>query len=322
MRSFRTALLGAIALAAAATASAAPFPDPQANAPRALGQSEIVADFAVGNFLENLVVTASGDVIVTDFVAKTLWRIDPETGARTAFATFDRNIAGVVAYRGGYLVTSPSETGSVVYFVSRAGAVSEFVALPAGVYSNGIAAFGGNRFLIADSAGGGVWLLNAGTRETTNWVRDERLTPAGASSPFIPAANGVRRQGGYVYVSSMHRQLLLRSRINRDGSAGPLETIAENVFLDDFAVGSDGVVFATTHVFDSVLRITPDGQVTTVADHSNGLRGPTSISFGPRRGGVQSFYVTNNGQLYIQPATGPETGRLVRIDLPTDLARR
>lgn len=321
--SLKTTLVAVLAAGAFATSALAqPFPDPQASAPKALGQTTIVADFAVGNFLENLVVDGKA-VIATDYVAKTLFRIDPATGNREAIARFERSIAGVAAYREGWIVTAPGETGpSVLFRVSRSGAVREALTLPAGVFSNGITPFGRDKFLIADSAGGGIWLANLRTGEVTNWVTDVRLTPAGPSSPFIPAANGVRVRNGYVYVSSMHRQMLLRARINRDGSAGPLETVAENVFLDDFAVARDGTVFGTTHIFDSVIRISPDGQVSTVADHSGGLRGPTSIVFGPRRHGVQSLYVTNNGQLYIQPPTGPESGRLVRVDLPAAQAVR
>jgi sugar lactone lactonase YvrE len=312
-----TSLIAAVSLAAlASSASATPFPNPQANAPQAIATTQVVAEYPVGTFLENLIV--EGDyVIATDFVAKALYRINRRTGERTTIATLPNHAPGVAARPGGgYVLSGSTASGQpVVFGVTAAGAVSVLAQLPQGAFPNGITRFDGDRYVVADSARGAIYLVDAASGAVSTWFQDPILTSDGVVQPFIPGANGVRRHGNYIYVSSMQRQLLLRLPINRDGSAGAVETVARNVFLDDFAVARDGTVYGTTHVFDSVIRIRPSGDVTTIATHDQGLLGPTSAYFGPEGNGNQVLYVTNNGQLYVQPEGGPGTGRIVRIDL-------
>lgn len=321
----RKTLFAAVSLAAmAGTASATPFPDPQADAPKAIAATQVVAEYPVGTFLENLII--EGDyVIATDYVAKALYRIDRRTGERTVIATLPNHAPGVAARQGGgYILSGMSaESQPVVYGVNATGAVAVIARLPQGAFPNGITRFDGDRYLIADSARGAIYMVDAASGSVSTWYQDAALTSDGVVKPFIPGANGVRRQGEYIYVSSMQKELLLRIRVDRDGGAGAVKAIARDVFLDDFAVARDGTVYGTTHIFDSVIRIRPDGEVTTIATHDQGLLGPTSAAFGPEGDSNQVLYVTNNGQLYVQPDGGPGTGRIVRIDLGrTQDARR
>lgn len=316
MKTFVKAIATASLLALAGAATATPFPDPQAAAPQEIAAAQTVAEYPVGTFLENLIV--EGDyVIATDYVAKALYRIDRRTGERTTIASLPNHAPGVAARRGGgYVVSGSTAEGQpVVFGVTRDGQVSVLANLPEGAFPNGISVFDRDRYVVADSARGAIYLVDIRNGAVSTWFQDAILTSDGVVQPFIPGANGVRRHGNYLYVSSMQRSLLLRLPINRDGSAGALETVASNVFLDDFAIARDGTVYGTTHIFDSVIRIRPDGGVTTVATAAQGLLGPTSAYFGPEGNGNQVLYVTNNGQLYVQPEGGPGTGRVVRIDL-------
>jgi hypothetical protein len=316
MKTLSTLIAAVSLFAVSGAALATPFPDPQAAAPEAIAQSRVVAEYPVGTFLENLIVEGNY-VIATDFVAKALYRIDRRTGERTTIATLPNHAPGVAARPGGGYVLSGStaEGQPVVFGVTREGTVSVLAQLPQGAFPNGISRFDGDRYLVADSARGAIYLVNTANGAVSTWFQDPILTSDGVVQPFIPGANGVRRHGNFIYVSSMQRQLLLRLPINRDGSAGAVQTVARNVFLDDFAIARDGTVYGTTHIFDSVIRIRPNGEVTTIATHDQGLLGPTSAYFGPEGNGNQVLYVTNNGQLYVQPAGGPGTGRVVRIDL-------
>lgn len=312
----RSTLLAAIAVLVTATAAhAAPFPDPQANAPVKLAAAKVVGEYPVGTFLENLVVEGN-DIIATDLASNALYRINKTTGARRTIAQLPSPAAGIAPYNGGYVVTGASGDGQpAVLGVTRAGVVTKIVDLPRGGFLNGISPFDRNRFLVADSGAGAIYLVDVAKKSATVWFQDPILTSDGVFKPFIPGVNGVRRRGSYVYASSMQQQLLLRFPVNPDGTAGKFETIARNVALDDFAVTRDGTVYATTHIFDSVLKITPNGAITTVATHDQGLLGPTSTYFGTERGGEAVLYVTNNGQMYIPPAEGPGTARIVRIQL-------
>jgi sugar lactone lactonase YvrE len=316
MKTLSTFVAAVSLIAIAGPASATPFDDPQANGPQDIAATTIVSEYPVGTFLENLIV--EGDTIVaTDYVAKALYRINRTTGERTTIAQLPNHAPGVAARpKGGYVLTGATVEGKpVVFGVTKAGAVSVLAQLPEGAFPNGISRFDGDRYIVADSARGAIYLVDAAKGTVSTWFQDPILTSDGVVKPFIPGANGVRRHGKFVYVSSMQRELLLRVAINRNGSAGAVETVANSVFLDDFAVARDGTVYGTTHIFDSVVRIRPNGEVTTIATHDQGLLGPTSAYFGPEGNGNQVLYVTNNGQLYVQPAGGPGTGRIVRIDL-------
>jgi sugar lactone lactonase YvrE len=320
----RTALSRSIlALPLAALIFAAPFArsqpilDPQAAAPREIAPSKIVAEYPIGTFLENLLVEPSR-ILATDYVGKQLFAIDLKTGKSAVFATFPGHIGGIVARGNSYIVTGWTAEGrGVLYAVTQSGRPEVALMLPEGAFPNGIAKLDANRYLVTDSAQGVVYLADFRTSKPSHmvWLSHPTLTTDTKAKPLIPGANGIHRHGDYVYIAAMHQKTLLRAAVKSGGSAGPVETVAKNVFLDDFAVAGDGTVYGTTHVFDSVLRISPSGAVTVVADRTSGLRGPTAAAFGPATPKGHALYVTNNGQLYIQPPGGPETGRLVRIDL-------
>lgn len=320
--SLRSLLLGAVAATALSAAQAAPFADPRADAPRALGKATVVASFDVGNFLENLVVEGN-EAIVTDYVAKTLFRVNLDTGARSTIAKFEGHIGALVSIGSGYwLVPGWTADGrAVVQTVDDRGRIAIVAHLPEGAFPNGATRLDNGTFLIGDSARGEIYRFDLKSAKVSTWLRHEVLAPVSVTTPMIPGVNGIRRHGGFVYAANMQRKTLSRIHIARDGSAGAIEPVADRVFIDDFAVGDDGTVYAATHLFDSVIKIEPGGAVTTVADHGSGLRGPTAVAFGPRRGRSLSLIVTNNGQLYIPPPSGPENGRLIRIDLQEKQAK-
>jgi hypothetical protein len=93
------------------------------------------------------------------------------------------------------------------------------------------------------------------------------------------------------------------------------EVYAPDVFVDDFAIDTEGRIIATTHVHASVVRIGTDRRVTQLAGKAEGLEGATAVALreGPS-GRLQAVVVTNGG-VYVPPAGGVETAKVLRLQL-------
>jgi hypothetical protein len=63
--------------------------------------------------------------------------------------------------------------------------------------------------------------------------------------------------------------------------------------------------------YNSVIRISPEKQVTTIAKAEQGVTGSTALAFG--RG--SSLYVTTNGGMSFPLPTGVEPAKVVRLDV-------
>ena len=108
------ALLGATVLAStgahAQSATFPPFADPQAAAPKAIAQTQLVGEYPVGSFLESLVVERDS-LVVSDYVRQSVSRIDKKSGALKIIATFPTNVGGIAAYGEDYVVNKLSQSG-------------------------------------------------------------------------------------------------------------------------------------------------------------------------------------------------------------------
>jgi sugar lactone lactonase YvrE len=85
--------------------------------------------------------------------------------------------------------------------------------------------------------------------------------------------------------------------------------------IDDFAVDTEGNLYGATHVYNSVVRITPDRKITVIAGLEEGMAGSTATAFGKSSVGRNSLYVTTNGGMSSPPPGGIQPGRVVRIDV-------
>jgi hypothetical protein len=104
----------------------------------------------------------------------------------------------------------------------------------------------------------------------------------------MPGINGIRRcfVDNYLYLTNTDRAMILRLAIDRFDyrPKGQLEVIVQNIVCDDFSIDRIGAIYVTTHVHNSLIRLTPvkDGEylreeIATLAD---GLAGVTSCVFG------------------------------------------
>jgi sugar lactone lactonase YvrE len=157
----------------------------------------------------------------------------------------------------------------------------------------------------------------------------------------MPGINGIRRCSvdGYLYLTNTDRALIFRLAIDPFDyrPRGQLETLIRNIVCDDFTIDHMGTIYATTHIHNSLMRITPvkDGEylkeeIGTLAD---GLAGATSCVFGRTYQDRTSIYITTTGGIvhthHEQPQVLPElimtsrrhnsmtpsTGKLLRLDV-------
>jgi sugar lactone lactonase YvrE len=167
---------------------------------------------------------------------------------------------------------------------------------------------------VADSYKGAIWRVDLARGEAAVWLEHELLSRSNEQNP-TPGVNGIKIDKNRVLVSNTAKQLLIAIAMNPDGSAGVPQVLHQSLNIDDFAIDADGSILAATHVYNSLIRIAPDGAVTTIAGPAQGMVGSTAVAFGRSPDDRRQLYVTTNGGMFLPPAGGVEPGKMVRVSL-------
>ena len=312
------ALLGA-GFAAKAIAQLPPL---YANVPVSLVPAETVAEFPPNTFLESIVVDEAGTLYITSYEEGKIYRI--QSGAEPElFATIDGKVAGLeFTPDGGLLVSGWNREGaSTLFSVSIAGEVKTLLTVPEAQFLNGITRLAGDtvsgalgdRYLIADSYVGAIWEFNTTTNTARIWLQDPMLARATTENP-TPAVNGLKIHEGVLYASNTAKATLLKIPLQADGEPGAIEVFVQPAVIDDFAIDPAGNLYGTTHVFNSVVRIAPDGSMTTIAQAEQGMTGSTALAFGTGSD-CASVYVVTNGGMTLPPPEGVQSAEVVRLEI-------
>jgi hypothetical protein len=70
---------------------------------------------------------------------------------------------------------------------------------------------------------------------------------------------------------------------------------------------------AATHIFNSVVKITPKLKITVMGDEPDGLDGSTAEVFGKTDHDKDYIYVTTNGGMSLPVAGKVQNGRIVKL---------
>jgi sugar lactone lactonase YvrE len=283
--------------------------------PVVLRPAETMAELPKNTFLENLVFDARGHAYVTSHEDGVIWRWQ-SGGKLTRFAQVPGKLAGIALGPKGDVITSGAGKDglAVIFRISAAGSVETALALPEAMFLNGMTLLDGQRYLVADSYKGVIWLVDLAAKTADVWLADALLARADDKNP-IPGVNGIKRAGSRLVVSNTGKQLLIEVPIDAQGRAGTPRVLREHINIDDFALDTDGTLYGATHVYNSVVRVAPDGRVEVIASAAQGVAGSTAVAFGRAKGDTRHLYVTTNGGMFLPPPTGVEPGRLVRISL-------
>jgi len=303
----------ALALGAIAPASgrAQSLPPIYAGAAIETAEAATVVEFPRGSFLENLAIDPQGTLFVTSYLDGKVYRID-SAGKPGVWASIDGTVAGIALNPDGTAVVSGWIKGKepAVFLVDRQGRSEVLCTLPGGLFPNGVVRLADQRFLVADSYRGAIWVIDAAARSARIWLEHELLGRADNDNP-TPAVNGIKLFGGALYASNTARQTLIKVPVI-DGRAGTPAVLLKEIGIDDFDFDAGGRLYGATHVYNSLVRVDPNGAVTVLAGVTQGMAGSTAVVARPSAAGIE-LLVTTNGGMSLPPAGGVQPGRVVRL---------
>jgi sugar lactone lactonase YvrE len=284
-----------------------------AETPREIIADKTIAEFPVNTFLENIAVNKKGDLFITSLEDGKIYRVS-NAGAKSEFAKIDGKIAGLVFNKKENLIVSGWAGGTIpsVFIVSKQGKLESSTPVAGAIFLNGVTWLKGDKFLIADSYKGAIWEFDAKAKTSKVWLENEMFARSDEENAF-PAVNGLKIFKNILYATNTERQQILRIPVLANGSAGKPEIWLKNINGDDFAFDGSGNLFLTTHVYNSVLKITPNGKTTVIAEDGN-LIGDTSLVFGSGKN-KNSIVVVTNGGISFPPKEGVQTAKVVKIEV-------
>ena len=295
--------------------NSAGLPPIYADKPVELALSKVIASFPVNTFLENLAIAPDGTIFVTNHEVGKIVRITPD-GNQQIHATVEGKVSGLAFTNNGDLVATGWNADSipVVSLVSSDGTVETLLTLPDAIFLNGITPLSGTQYLTADSYRGAIWLIDVAQRRGSIWLEHPMLARSNSES-VIPAANGLKRFGDFLYVSNTEKMLLLRIPVDTADQPGEPEIFVEQINIDDFAFDVEGNLYGATHIYNSVVRIATDGSTTIIAQADQGVIGSTAVAFGQGEGDRTAIYVVTNGGIFLPPPTGLVPANVVRFEV-------
>lgn len=254
-------------------------------------------DFTIGKYYRR----AQGQVIARK----------PDGSEHILFTTPPGSTAGVIAIAGDgslYMTSNGDQPG--VWRISPDGTARKLTELPGGAWPNGLD-FGPDGMLYSpDSSLGQVWRVDPRTGRAEVALRDRKLSARPLIS-LAPGANGLHFVGNDMIVTVSDSTEVLRYHLRDDHRFSPAVLVARGIPGDDFAVGPDGSLFITTHPYDTLVRVAPDGRRTIVADQRQQVIGATDAVFGRAAEDRDTLYVATDGGAF---TGGPQTrGALIAL---------
>jgi sugar lactone lactonase YvrE len=183
-----------------------------------------------------------------------------------------------------------------VLAISKTGDVRRIPGSEAIQFPNAIAVGPGGDLYLTDSIGGSIWRIPRGG-EAELWLQHDLLEGTGVVNPFPLGANGIAYRRGRLYVANTEKMHVVEIPIGRHQEAGEPKIrhafTGPTDFLDGIAVDPAGNLYVLLVVKSELVRIDRRGQTRTLADASDELNIPASLTFGVRRRAHRTLYITN-----------------------------
>ncbi|NDJ23222.1 gluconolactonase [Nostoc sp. B(2019)] len=298
------------------------LPPIYADTPIELASAQVIASFPVNTFLENLAIPPVGYAYAPD---GTIFVTNHEIGKiicitldkrQYIHANVEGKVSGLAFTANSGLVATGWNTDSVpvISLVASDGTVETLLKLPDAIFLNGITPLSGTRYLTADSYRGAIWQIDIAQRRASIWLEHSLLARRTAES-HIPGASGLKRFNDNLYVSNTDKMLLLRIPITAAEEPGEPEIFIEQTNIDDFAFDVEGNLYGATHIYNSVVRIAPNGSTTIIAQAEQDVIGSTAVAFGQQESDRTAIYVVTNGGMFLPPPTGVVPATVVRLEV-------
>jgi sugar lactone lactonase YvrE len=219
----------------------------------------------------------------------------------------------------------PATSG--VYEVGSDGATARIPGSEQIGFPNGLAFGEDGALYVTDSLQGAIWRLRvnhdgegdgegddkgdegdghtAGTAATL-WLKDPLLAGNGSAGLPVPiGANGIAVRHDAIDVSVTETGRIVRVPVTDDGQPGSPQIVADDSGLlgaDGIQFDVDGNLYIAVGQQNTIVRLSPDGTMTTLATAADGLDFPASPAFGTRGGDCETLYVTNFALGHANPA--------------------
>ncbi len=291
-----------------------------ADTPKQIVVARTIAEFPVNTFLENVAVDKKGVLFVNSYEDGVVYRVTT-AGAKSEFARISGKVAGIAFDKQGSLIISgvTNDKKAAVFRVDRTGKVKTLATIDEAIFLNGVTHLSGDKFLIADSYKGAIWEFDAKTRKSAVWLADESLARSNSNNP-TPAVNGLKIYKNVVYATNTQNQKIFRIPILAGSKAGKPELFAEKINGDDFAFDAAGNLYVTTHIYNNVVRVASDGEMTIIAAENEFVTGDTALAFG-RGKDKNAIFVVTNGGMSLPPEGGVQTAKIVRLEVKANGAK-
>jgi len=285
--------------------------NPYKDTPVNRAESKIIHEFDRFEFLESVLSTADGSIYTTSAMEGKLYRI--KDGEMNVLMDIDGILVCIAAIDdNSMLITGTTrKKDQVVYQVDDKGTSKIIAKFPEAQHLNGIAKLEGSIYLIADSNKGAIWKLDISDGSVSMWLKHDLLERPSPEEPY-PGVNGIEVFKNTVYISNTTKFLMAKIPVLNDGIAGELEVIKEGVFLDDFTFDKEGNIYAATHMF-SVVKITPTGEVSIIAQSDQGITGCTYVTW--KYGSDDTLLVATDGGWFSPIKSDVVPAKIVQIKI-------
>jgi len=298
---------------------------PPPDLPFSPAEAREILRFEPGVFLESIAADGAGNLYMTKLLTGRVMKLSP-SGEVTVHA--DLPVGNKPGAPEGIMCLVPGDDGALyasviapgsphhgVWRIAGSGEAAHFSRLPDGVIPNGITRDDAGNLYVADAGRGGVWRIDA-DGDATAWYTGDLLRRRSYIGVY-PPANGIQHWQGELYVANSDRAHIVRLPIAGDGKAGPAAVHAGGVPGDDFAIDDNGILYVTTHPYNSVIRVDRAGERRVIATPEQGVVGPTAAVFA--RGGVdgnRKLYVVTDGGFYNPLPERPLRPNVVELTIP------
>jgi glucose/arabinose dehydrogenase len=272
----------------------------------------------LGQFAESMVADHDGNLFVSVTAWKDaawnkgqIWKITPR-GVATKFGPeLDVGMLTGLAfddhgrlYAGLNTFGDPAAPSGVLRIDARS--ATQVLSLPVGQsgiasFPNGLA-FHDDDLYVSDSTLGAIWRTrphrNVNDVQTVPWLQDGILAP----TVGWEGINGIAINATGIDAVVADTGLVVRVPFLRHDAPGAMRTIAADPLLthaDGVAYARDGSLWVVTNgdaaATGSVLKVSPRGHITVVAQDPGWLDYPTQLVFGTDCGTTDTLYISNGG---------------------------
>jgi sugar lactone lactonase YvrE len=306
-----------------ASAQEASPPSSPIASPVAGAAAQFIARFdaAAGELPEGVAVAADGTVYTTFSPLGQLVRLGPGEGEHEVVATIegleegDIGMLGLAVHTDGSVYAGVFSANPEAHGVWRMDVAGGDVARVPGTEQiglpNAMVFDAAGTMYVTDTIAGAVWSVAPnGTAE--QWLHHELLVGNERLGFGFPVgANGIalNETGDTLYVAVLEQASIVTIPVAADGTAGEpgvfvdLSDDPAPMLPDGITFDAAGNLYVALPTVNTVVRVTPDGGMETVATAGDGMDGPASVAIDDEAG---RLYVANFSIALVPPGgAGP-----------------